>query len=122
MSDIAVIGGNDETREVLRAILRLHHHRVKGEGRGCRDAQRLLQGGFAGVLIVDAELADGSWAEILESARRATPRIASILVSPFYGDEFEEKARKLGAGAVLLRPFEIPELLDALSKAAATLR
>ncbi len=116
MTEVALIAGNDETREVLRALLRLHHHRVQAEGRGSADAQRLLKSGFKGVLFVDAELSDGSWTEVLESARGSRPPVPSVLVSPFYGAEFEEKARKLGVGAILLRPFEIPELLDVIAR------
>ena len=116
MTEVALIAGNEETREVLRALLRLHHHRVKAEGRGSTDAQRLLRSGFKGVLFVDAELSDGSWTEVLQSAKESSPPVLAVLVSPFYGPEFEEKARKLGVGAILLRPFEIPELLDAIAR------
>ncbi len=116
MTEVALIAGNEETREVLRALLRLHHHRVQGEGRGVADARRLLRSGFKGVLFVDAELSDGSWTDVLESAQESRPPVPSVLISPFYGAEFEEKARKLGVGAILLRPFEIPELLDAIER------
>jgi DNA-binding NtrC family response regulator len=116
MTEVALIAGNEETREVLRALLRLHHHRVRAEGRGTADAQRLLKSGFKGVLFVDAELSDGSWVDILQSARESEPSVPTVLVSPFYGAEFEEKAHKLGVGAILLRPFEIPELLDAIAR------
>lgn len=118
MTDVSLVGGTPETREVLRALLRLHHYRVKGEGRGLKEARKLLQEGVRGILLVDADLTDGSWEEVLKESDQAKPRPGVVLVSPFYGAEFEAKAKRLGANSVLLRPFEIPELLEALRAAA----
>lgn len=112
--DVTLVGGSRESREVLRGLLRLHRFRVKGEGRGLKDAKKLLEEGLAGVLLVDSDLADGSWEEVLEAAQAAKPRPRAVLLSPFYGPEFELKARRHGAQAILMRPFEIPELLEAL--------
>ncbi len=120
MTDIWLVGGTPETREVLRALLRLHHYRVKAEGRGLKEAKRLLQEGVRGILLVDADLTDGSWEEILKEGDGAKPRPGIVLVSPFYGNEFETKAKRLGADRVLLRPFEISELLEALHGIPAT--
>jgi DNA-binding response OmpR family regulator len=114
MTDVSLIGGTPETREVLRALLRLHHYRVKGEGRGLKDAKKLFQESSDGIFLVDSDLSDGSWEEILQASQSAKSRPGIVLVSPFYGAEFEAKAKRLGASAVLLRPFEIPELLEAL--------
>ncbi len=118
MTDIFLIGGTPETREVLGALLRLHHHRVKGEGRGLKDAKKILQGGTRGILLVDTDLVDGTWEEVLKEADPARPRPGLVLISPFYGAEFEAKAKRLGANCVLLRPFEIPELMEALRAAS----
>lgn len=118
MTDVALIGGTAETREVLRSLLRLHHFRVKGEGKGLKDAKRLFQESPESVFLVDSDLADGSWEEVLSASKGGKSSLGVILVSPFYGAEFEAKAKKLGASAVLLRPFEIPELLEALQASA----
>jgi response regulator RpfG family c-di-GMP phosphodiesterase len=114
MTDVSLIGGTSETREVLRALLRLHHYRVKGEGRGLKDAKKLLQESPDGIFLVDADLADGTWEEVLQATHSSKHESGVVLISPFYGTEFESKAKRLGASAVLLRPFEIPELLEAL--------
>lgn len=115
MTEVSLVGGSKESREVLRGLLRLHHFRVKGEARGFKEAKKLLDDGFDGILLVDSDLSDGSWEEVLEAAQSAKPRPEAVLLSPFYGPEFEAKARKHGATGVVMRPFEIPELLDALS-------
>lgn len=115
MTEVTLIGGSRESREVLRGLLRLHHFRVKGEGRGLKDAKKVLEEGFDGILLVDSDLTDGTWEEVLQAAQGSKPRPGAVLLSPFYGSEFEAKARKCGATGVVMRPFEIPELLDALN-------
>jgi DNA-binding response OmpR family regulator len=114
MTEVTLIGGSRESREVLRALLRLHRFRVREDGRGLKDAKKLLDSGVEGVLLVDSDLADGSWEEVLAAAQSAKPRPRTVLLSPFYGTEFEAKARRQGADATVMRPFEIPELLEAL--------
>ena len=119
MTDIVLVGGTEETREVLRALLRLHHYMVRGEGRGLKDARKLLQENPESIFLVDSDLADGNWEEVLQATHPGKGRPGVVLVSPFYGAEFEAKAKRLGAMAVLLRPFEIPELLEALQASAS---
>lgn len=116
MTEVALIAGNDETREVLRALLRLHHHPGAGRGAGERRRSAPAQVGIQGRALrgrgaLGRELDRGP------REREGIPAsVPSVLVSPFYGAEFEEKARKLGVGAILLRPFEIPELLDVIAR------
>ncbi|MDE1821646.1 MAG: response regulator [Euryarchaeota archaeon] len=117
MTDVLLIGGAEEAREVFRALLRLHHFRVKGEASGAKEAKNLLKGGFKGVMLLDTELSDGDWGDVISKAQGSKPKVPVVLVSPLYGAEFEEKAKRLGACALLPRPFEIPELLAAIDRA-----
>lgn len=121
MTDVFLVGSNSETREILRALLRLHRYRVKGEAKGAKEAIRLLKDDGRGVLLLDAELSDGTWSDVVEAAQRSSPRVPVVLLSSLYGTEFESKAKRLGVAALLPRPFEIPELLQALGAAERTL-
>ena len=98
-------------------MLRLHHFRLKAEARGCRQAKSLLRAGARGVMILDTELVDGEWGDALAKAKESRSRLPEVLVSPGYGKEFEEKAKRLGAFVILPRPFEIPERLVAIEEA-----
>lgn len=118
MTNVVVVSGVPESREVLRAVLRLHHHRVKAEGSGLKDAKKLLQGGHDAVFLLDTDLADGTWEEVLDSLQKLKSPPGVVLLSSHYGPEFETRARRLGVRVILSRPFEIPELLEALEKAA----
>lgn len=120
MTDVVLAGGSPDTREVLRALLRLHHYRVKGEAKGLKEVKKLLGEGLEGILVIDVDLTDGSWEEVVQAAHEARPAPRVVLVSPFYGGEFQTKARRLGASSVLVRPFEIPELLEALNDSPPT--
>ena len=115
--DVLLICGEEDVREVFRAGLRLHHFRVKAEARGRRQARGLLRAGARGVTILDTELADGERGDVLAKAQEYRSRLPVVLVSPRYGKEFEEKAKRLGASAIRPRPFEIPELLAAIEEA-----
>lgn len=117
MTDVYLVGSNPETREILRALLRLHRYRVKGEAKGAKDAIKLVKDGARGILLLDAELADGNWSDVLQAAQHASPKLPVVLLSSLYGAEFETKAKRLGVVALLPRPFEIPELLLSLGTA-----
>lgn len=117
MTDVLLVSGGAEAREVFRALLRLHHFHVKSEAAGTKQAMNLLRTGFKGVMILDTELTDGGWEDVLTRAQESRPKVPVVLVSPLYGAEFENKAKHLGAAVILPRPFEIPELLAAIEQA-----
>ena len=118
MANVAVVGGTEDTRLLLRGLLRLHRHRVIGEC-GQVDFPRILPAdGAPLVLLMDVDLDDAAWAEAIRETLRQRPHVRGILISPRQTKRLEEQARSLGIETLLLRPFAVRELLDAMDRAA----
>ena len=96
---------------LLRGLLRLHHFRVLGEAQNERDGLDLLRTHAPGLLVVDANLADGSVRSLLEGARRITPKLRTVLVAPSGAAADHGPS---GADAVLQRPFRVREFAEAV--------
>jgi CheY-like chemotaxis protein len=104
-----VVAADEETRVLLRGLLRLHRVRVVGESDGLRGALELLRTHQPPFLIADSMLTEGSIAELVERGREAAPGIKVILVAP------SNRATPGGRpDVVLLRPFRIRQLAEAL--------
>jgi DNA-binding NarL/FixJ family response regulator len=108
-----VVAGDEETRVLLRGLLRLHHFRVDGEAEGATEALELIRHHRPGLLVVDVNLAEGSPLALLTEARKAVPSIRTILVAPTSRPPPPSTAPVVDV--VLLRPFRIRQFAEALT-------
>ncbi len=108
-----VVAGDEETRVLLRGLLRLHHFRVDGEADGVTQALELLHNHRPGLMVVDVNLAEGTAGALLAEARTIVPMLRIILVAP----ASRPPAATPGPGpdVTLLRPFRIRQFAEALS-------
>ncbi len=110
-----VVAGDEETRVLLRGLLRLHHFRVDGEAEGVAQALEFLRDRPPTLLVVDLNLAEGTASTLLHEARGIAPRVRTVLVAP--------SSRPLpadvgpAADVTLLRPFRIRQFADAIAPA-----
>jgi len=110
--DAVVAAGEDETRVLLRGLLRLHHLRVVGEAEGATPALDLVARHRPQVLVVDVNLTEGSATDLVDAAKRALPGVRVILVA--HTGRVTRADGRVPADVVLLRPFRIRELAEAL--------
>ncbi len=107
-----VVAGDEETRVLLRGLLRLHHFRVDGEAEGVTQALEMLREHPPTLLVVDLNLTEGSATALLQEVRGFAPTVRTILVAP--------ASRPLPprpepyADVLLLRPFRIRQFAEAL--------
>jgi len=113
-SSAIVVAGDEETRVLLRGLLRLHHFRVDGEAEGVTQAVELIGVHRPTLLVVDASLAEGSVAPLIGQARGLTPRLRVILVAPASRPPSLPPDVKQRPDALLLRPFRIRQFAEAL--------
>ncbi len=112
-----VAAADDETRVLLRGLLRLHHFRVLGETDGAAKALTLLKDHKPGLMVVDVNLSEGSAGDLLADARKLKADLRIVLVVP------ASRPSPLPEGAprpdaLLYRPFRIRQFLHAVSPEA----
>lgn len=109
-----VVAGDEETRVLLRGLLRLHHFRVDGEAEGATHALELLRDHRPQILVADVNLAEGSPSALIASARAILPRLRVILVAPASRPPVPAPDAAQRPDVVLLRPFRIRQFAEAL--------
>jgi hypothetical protein len=115
MADVAIIGGSEETRLLLRGLVRLHRHRVVFEGSGPVGLRDLPAEPLGLVVLLDADVESAEWAEPIRRALRSFPGRRAILISPTRSPRIEGRAKELGFAVLLRRPFAVHELVEAIS-------
>ena len=110
--------GDEETRVLLRGLLRLHHFSVDGEAEGATQALELIRTHRPGLLVADVNLAEGSPASLVAEARAAHPSLRVILVAPASRPPPAMGVR--GPDVVLLRPFRIRQFAEAIAPGGTT--
>jgi len=113
-STALVVAGDEETRVLLRGLLRLHHYRVVGEAEGAAQAVNLLRQTLPGVVVSDVNLVDGTFADLIEAAKTVAPVPRVILVVPNSRPHAAAEA-PVRPDVVLLRPFRIRQFAEALA-------
>ena len=109
-----MVAGDEETRVLLRGLLRLHHFRVDGEAEGATQATDLIRVHRPSLLVVDANLAEGSSTLLVGQARALVPGLRVILVAPASRPPNPSSDPAQRPDAVLLRPFRIRQFAEAL--------
>ncbi len=109
-----MVAGDEETRVLLRGLLRLHHFRVDGEAEGATQATDLIRVHRPSLVVVDANLAEGSSSLLVGQARAVVPGVRVILVAPASRPPNPPADPAQRPDAVLLRPFRIRQFAEAL--------
>jgi DNA-binding NarL/FixJ family response regulator len=109
-----VAAGDEETRVLLRGLLRLHHFRVDGEAEGASQALGLLKTHRPELLLADVNLAEGSPAALVADARAVLPKLRVIVVAPASRPPPVMGVAGQGPDVVLLRPFRIRQFAEAI--------
>jgi DNA-binding NarL/FixJ family response regulator len=116
--EAVLLGTNDDTRLLLRGLLRLHHHRVVLEAKSLDDLRDLKPATGPRVLIQDVDADDDRWSEELAAALREHPEFRAVVLLPAEGGGLRAEALRVGARAVVIRPFAIRELVRLVDEAA----
>ncbi len=106
-----IVGGNDETRLLLRGLLRLHRYRVRSESpraAGLEPSGGLVQHRVL-ILVTEGEIAD--WPQEVALARDRQPGLQTLLLVPTTTPGLEARARAAGVKGLLQRPFAIRDLI-----------
>jgi DNA-binding NtrC family response regulator len=118
MADVVVAGGSEETRLLLRGLLRLHHHRVLSDGAGGVPPITIPADARDPVLVVDADLQAPEWADAIGSALKARPELKVVLLTPTRSGDVVARAKTMGITNVVRRPFAVRELIEAVGPSA----
>ena len=109
-------GDNEETRLLLRGLLRLHRRAVVREVTSVDELERLPSTSGPCLLLYDAPSGQGPWATELASVLERHPELRAIVILPPGTPAGEVEAHRVGVRAVLPRPFAIQEFARALER------
>lgn len=124
MSDLAkilLIEDDAAITETLRRVLAGEGYAVAVESRGDTGLERAGREAF-NVVITDLRIPGLDGLDIVRQLHASTPRLPIILVTAFGTTETAIEAMKLGAYDYLLKPFDIPEIIELVRRAADSSR
>jgi AmiR/NasT family two-component response regulator len=113
-----IVGGTEETRLLLRGLVRLHHHRVLGETASAEGLEETDPDDPAKVLILVCDGEGDDWPHELATARTRQPGLVALLIVQERSAELLTRARRMGVKAVLNRPFAIRDLVGSVEAVA----
>lgn len=115
MANVVIAGGSDETRLLLRGLVRLHHHRVLAEGQGPETLGQLPSDLEAPVALLEADLEDPLWLKGISEFRQRFPVHRVVLLTTDRSSSFEAQAKAAGIDHLLRRPFAVHDLVEAVA-------
>lgn len=118
MANVVIVGGTEETRLLLRGLLRLYRHRVVADGPKFDALGRIPADAQPSVAVVDIDLDDAPRTSEMAHALRAHPSLKVLLLTSERGPRVESRARELGVERVVLRPFAVHDLMEAVEAVA----
>jgi AmiR/NasT family two-component response regulator len=113
-----IVGGTEETRLLLRGLVRLNRHRVLAETSSADQLQVEDPADPAAVLILVCDGEGDVWPHELATARERLPSLQPLLLVAERTPEVIARARRMGVKAVLNRPFAIRDLVASVEAVA----
>src|SRR5215471_21639913 len=114
---ILLIEDDPGIRDTLQRVLVEEGHEVEVEEKGDQGLARAAGDPF-NVVISDVRLPGLDGLELVRQLHSAKPRLPIILITAFGTTDTAIQATKLGAYDYVLKPFDIPEILTLVGKAA----
>ena len=114
---ILLIEDDSGITDTLQRVLAAEGHEVAIEKRGDDGLARAIKDSF-NLVITDLKLPGLNGLELVRQLHTAKPRLPIILVTAFGTTETAIEAMKVGAYDYLLKPFDIPQLIELVRKAA----
>jgi DNA-binding NtrC family response regulator len=114
---ILLIEDDAGIRETLRRVLAEEGHSVAVDQRGDEGIEHAARERF-NVVITDLRLPGLNGLDLVRELHAIQPRLPIILITAFGTTETAIEATKLGAYDYLLKPFDMPELIELVRKAA----
>jgi nitrogen regulation protein NR(I) len=120
-SRVLLIDDDPGISVTLQRLLSGEGHQVSVERRGDTGLARARADGFD-VVVTDLRLPGLGGLDLVRELSGAKPRLPIIVMTAHGTTETAIEATKRGAFEYLLKPFEMPELIDAVERALATSR
>ena len=123
MYTVLVVDDDKEVREVLRAVITAHGHKVL-EASTAEEAMEAARTGDPDVISMDIDLKESTGFEVLERLRRAGQRGFAVVVSgdiEGYTTDFK-RWQELRIFDVIAKPFRLEKLVEVLESAADATR
>ena len=106
---ILIVDDEQSMREMLAILLKKEGLDVRSAGSRSEAADALGRGPVD-LVLTDVKLPDGDGLEILRHVKAASPETAVVVMTAYGTTETAVAARKLGAEAYILKPFDVDEL------------
>ncbi|MCE9616731.1 MAG: response regulator [Lentisphaerae bacterium] len=116
MAHILLLDDEPDLLSLLSKTMIAAGHETVTVDRGDAAIDRLRESSFD-LLVSDVRMQPVNGIEVLAAARKMKPDMPVIMLTAYADDATIQKAKKLGAYAYLIKPFNIGELLDTVKRA-----
>jgi DNA-binding NtrC family response regulator len=112
---ILIVDDDIGVRKTLSSILLEEGYSVEAVENG-KQAIRASEKAYFDVALVDVELPDMKGTELLLGLKQRQPEMIKIIITGFPSIENAMKAVNEGADGYVLKPFDVPKLLEMIRK------
>jgi two-component system response regulator PilR (NtrC family) len=116
---ILIVDDEQSMRELLAILLKKEGFDV-ATAASRAEAAATLSSRAVDMVLTDVRLPDGDGLEILRHVKAASPETVVIVMTAYGTTETAVAARKLGAEAYVLKPFDVDEVRIVIRDALAT--
>ena len=109
--NILVVDDDEEVIATLSTILEDEGYFVES-AKNCRQAIEISKKTFSDIALIDIELPDMKGTELISKLREIQPKIACIMITGHPSIENAVKAVNEQADGYILKPFDVPKLLE----------
>lgn len=122
MGTILIIDDDDQLRTSFRKLLTAEAYDVVEAASGETGIEKLVKGLVPDLVVLDIRLPGMNGTETFKKIHSMDSKLPVIIMTAYGTTETAIEAIKMGAFDYVLKPFEIPEMLETIKQALSTAR
>ncbi len=116
MNNILIIDDDDQLRKSFEKLLTEEGYSVKSASSG-EAGLSMVQGQVPDLVVLDMRLPGMNGFETFEAIHKIEPKLPVIIMTAYGTTETAIEATKMGAFDYILKPFDIPDMLNVIAQA-----
>jgi two-component system chemotaxis response regulator CheY len=114
---VIIAEDSDSTRKALKTVLKYHDCEIIGEAENGKQAVSLYKKLKPDVVLMDIAMPKMHGIDAIREIIKIDPKAKIIGITALYSPEKRKEVMDAGAVEIIVKPFDVPDLIEAIKKA-----
>ena len=113
---VLIVEDSDSTRKALKTVMKFHECEVVGEAEDGKKAVSQYKKLSPDIVLMDIAMPKMHGIDAIKEILKIDPKARIIGITALYSPEKKKEVLEAGAKELIVKPFDVPDLIDAIKR------